>query len=95
MIAKKLMRQTQVMLVRIMVSLGNVNKHYIYDGNNDVDLEHSQQLRIVEIKTVCKTVSRSITAVTDATVTVVTADAVDASRWQLVTTVTIMQLKKI
>ena len=89
------MRQTQVMHVRIIVSLGDVNKHYIYDGNNDVDLEHLQQLRILEVKTVFKTVSRSTTAVTDATVTVVTADAVDASRCQLATTVTIMQLKKI
>ena len=39
---------------------GDVNKYEINDGNNDVyiNVEHSQQLHIVETETVCKTVNR-------------------------------------
>ena len=43
-------------------------------NHGSIDVEHSQQLRIVETKTVCKT------ELADATVTVAIADAVDASR---------------
>ena len=58
---------------------GNINKDEIIDGNNDVDVEYSQQLRKVDIEIICKTTSRPTTAVADTIVTVATVDAVDAS----------------
>ena len=45
-----------------------------------IDVEHSLQLHIIETETVLKTVSKLATAVADATVIVVIAAAVDASR---------------
>ena len=45
-----------------------------------IDVEHSLQLHVIETETVFKTVSRPATAAADATVIVVIAAAVDASR---------------
>ena len=65
-------------MVRVWVTL--ISIRLMREKKRCIDVEYSLQLHIIETETVCKTVSRLTTAASDATVVVVTADAVDASR---------------